>query len=146
MSRKQEQLAAAIKRGVQTALAKGLSDPRYSGLVTVTEVIVSPDGIDAFIRVSVLPHDRASLTMHALRHATEHIRREVGDMVRVRRMPRFEFRLDDRSARQAETMAAIARVREELEAADAPPNDADTPARADDDPDPPDDTTREPSP
>ena len=141
MSRKQEQLAEAIKRAVQSVLVKGLSDPRYSGLVTITEVRVSPDGIDAFIMVSVLPSDRAPLTMHALRHATEHIRREAGDQIRIRRMPRFEFRLDDRSVRHAKTMEAISRVREELDAQDAPVDDHDASPHHHDDTDPP----REPS-
>lgn len=129
MSHRHEQFVSALKRAVQTVLSRGLNDPRYSGLVTVTDVRVSPDNAEAIIHVSIIPEDRATLTMHAIRSAAVHVRREAADLFETRRMPRLEFRLDESFKKQAKTFEAIARAREEYEAAgepDATPTDTDT--------------------
>ena len=102
-----EQVASLLRRAVQNILTRGLHDPRISGLVSVTDVEVSPDLAHAIIRVSVLPADRADLTMHGLRHATKHIRGQVSQEVDLRRVPRLEFRYDDTLKRQAEVFSAI---------------------------------------
>lgn len=119
MSHKKEHLESALQRAVQEVIARRLADPRITGLISVTGVSVSPDGSEAILRISVLPEDRQELTLHGLRHAAERIRRDVGDLIVVRRMPRLEFRLDDTLKRQAAALAAIARAQQERETDDA---------------------------
>ncbi|MGD9691853.1 MAG: 30S ribosome-binding factor RbfA [Phycisphaerales bacterium] len=119
MSRKSDQVAAALKRAVQDVIARRLADPRLSGLITITEARVSPDGAQATFLVSVFPHDREKLVLQALEHSVEHIRHEAGNLIQIRRMPKFTFRLDESLKKQGETFAAIARAREE-QGEDAP--------------------------
>lgn len=106
---RREMIASTIERSVQTVLARGLSDPRIKGLITVTGVKVSRDKGEAEVRVSVFPREHEALTMHGLRSAAEHIRREISGAVRLRRMPTLRFKLDESLKRQAEVFEALAR-------------------------------------
>ena len=99
--------ASVLRRAIQQVLSRGLNDPRVQGLVSVTRVQVSDDLSDATVSVSVMPAERAELTMHGLRHAARHIRTEVGRSVKMRRVPRFSFRLDESLKKEAQIIAAI---------------------------------------
>lgn len=118
MSRRTEQIASLLERAVKDVLARGLEDPRFKGLVTVTGVHVADDLQEAVVSVSVLPAEHADLTMHALRHAGRHLRHEVSNRVDLRRMPRLVFKLDDSLKRQAGVLEALAKVAQEREGAD----------------------------
>ncbi len=102
MTHRREQITSTIHRAVQTVIGRGLNDPRVRGLVSVTKVLVDDDLSHATVYVSVMPADRGELTMHGLRAAAKRIRSEVGNMVRMRRVPRLTFRLDDSIKRHAE--------------------------------------------
>lgn len=119
MSHKPEQLANEIQKAVQEILARGLSDPRVSGLITITKTRVQADLKRAEIFVSILPADRQDLTMHGLRSAERHVRRQVGDMVRTRSIPELVFVLDSTLKKEAAVLADLQRIRDE-EAARAP--------------------------
>src|SRR5204863_7128593 len=69
VSRRSDQFGAELTRAVQEVLARGLQDPRVSGLITVTGVNVTENLSDATVSVSVLPEDRQELTLHGLRGA-----------------------------------------------------------------------------
>ena len=107
-----DQVASVLTRAVQSVLARGLNDPRVRGLMSVTRVIVSDDLENATVMISVLPTEHAELTVHGLRHASQHIRTEVGKRIRIRRMPRLEFRLDQSLKIGGEVIAAIDRAME----------------------------------
>lgn len=121
MSRRQEQFASVLREAIQGVFDRGLQDPRVSGMITVTEVKVSEDFADATIYVSVLPADRQELTLHGIRSAATHIRRQAGDQVRSRKLPRFYFDCDNRPKKQAGVMQAILKAQEEREARGLPP-------------------------
>jgi ribosome-binding factor A len=89
-------------------------------MVSITEVVLSPDLSVARVRVSVMPDGRASLTLSGLRAGAGFLRRRVMDETRISRVPRLEFELDDRIKRQAALDEAIrgAGVADEAEAAD----------------------------
>ncbi len=102
MSHRAEQISSTIQRAVQTVISRGLNDPRVRGLVSVTKVLVDDDLSHATVYVSVMPAEHGALTMHGLRAAAKRIRSEVGNVVRMRRVPRLTFRLDDSIKRHAE--------------------------------------------
>jgi ribosome-binding factor A len=102
-----EQLASLIRRHVQAVLARGLHDPRLRGLISITKVEVAPDLSEAAVHVSVLPAEGGATVVHGLRHAAPRIRAEIGPAVRIRRMPRLEFRLDESLKRQATLEQAL---------------------------------------
>jgi ribosome-binding factor A len=111
--RRPEQLATILREAVQARIDRGLADPRIQGLVTVTSVKVAPDLKTASVFVSVMPHEKQDLTLHGLKAAARHIRREVGDDVAVHQMPELAFRLDLSLQKQAGVLGAIARATEE---------------------------------
>ena len=111
---KVEQVASAIQRGVQEVIARGLQDPRISGLITVTEVRVTQDFTQAIISVSVLPEDREALVHHGLEAAKNFIRREVGEKVRMRQVPQLVFKIDHSLKKQAAVLKDINRAAAEI--------------------------------
>jgi ribosome-binding factor A len=106
--RRSEQFAAELGRAVREVLSRGLQDPRISGLVTVTEVTVSDDLRNATVAVSVLPEEKQQLTLHGLRGAASHVRRQVSEIMNVRRLPTLTFRLDTRLKKEAAVLRALA--------------------------------------
>lgn len=112
MTRRVERLVSTLQQAVQQVIARGLSDPRARGLITVTEVTVSDDLKAATIYVSVLPDKHQDLTLHALRHAARHLRRQTGELMALHQLPEFDFRLDTRLKQQAAVYDALARARE----------------------------------
>ena len=111
MTQHQEQVASVIQRAVQAILSRGLNDPRVRGLISITQVRLSPDFAQATIFVSILPTEHESLTLHGLIHAATHIRYQLGRTVSLRRVPRIEFRLDKTIKKQNEVLSAITRAR-----------------------------------
>ena len=101
------QVAAEVRRAVQAEIARGLNDPRVQGIVSVTQVDVLPDGTEARIRVSVLPAERASLTLSGLRAAAGFLRRRVMDETMIGRVPRLLFEVDERLKLQSALDAAL---------------------------------------
>ena len=96
-----------MRRALQAELARGLNDPRVQGMVSITEVTLTPDLAEARVLVSVLPEDRASLTLSGLRTAAGFLRRRVMDETRIGRVPRIQFELDERLKREAALDAAL---------------------------------------
>ncbi len=90
-----ERVAEEILHEVSAMLAGELKDPRLAGILTVTEVRVSPDLKHARIFVSVMGSDaeRAS-TLGGLAAAAGYIRHELTERLRLRRPPEIRFVLD----------------------------------------------------
>ena len=93
-------MAAQIRRSLQLLLAKGLNDPRIRGLVSITGVDLSPDHTNARVLVSVLPGEHGPLAVAGLRHAAGRLHGQVGRALRLRRVPRLDFELDDSLKKQ----------------------------------------------
>ncbi|MDP7029393.1 MAG: 30S ribosome-binding factor RbfA [Phycisphaerales bacterium] len=107
MTRHQEQIDAVVQRAVQKVLSRGLNDPRVRGLVSVTRVTVSPDSSEATVWCSVLPATHAKASLHGLNAASGWVGRKVGDEVRMRRVPRLRFVLDESIKKEARVLGAI---------------------------------------
>jgi ribosome-binding factor A len=116
MSHKPDQLAAEIQKAVQEVLARGLSDPRITGLITITKARVQADLKRAELFVSVLPVERQSLTMHGLHSAEKHIRRQISDMIRTRSIPELVFVLDGSLKKEAAVLEDLRKIKDEEEA------------------------------
>lgn len=114
MTHRLEQLTAAIDRALREVFARGFSDPRISGLITITGVRVLPDLSQAIISISVLPQEKEELTLHGISSAAKHIRREVGEIVNTRTLPHFSFRLDSTIKKEAALLKELDRVRADL--------------------------------
>lgn len=117
-----DQVAEVIRRSIQSVINEGFGDPRLQGaVITVTRVTVDTALRQAVVFVGVMPDNRESRAIHGLMSAARHIRRRAGELVSLRAMPQIEFRIDEQAKRQAGVLAALAKVREELDAEE--PND-----------------------
>lgn len=113
MSKRLQQIQSTLLRALQEEIGRGLHDPRAGGLITVTGVDVSPDLKNATVLVSVLPAEKQDLTMHALRAASRHLRRKIGDRVSMNEVPELFFRVDESIKKQSEILSAFAKIRQE---------------------------------
>lgn len=110
MTKRIDQINSTIHRAVQTTLSRGLNDPRVKGLISITNVNVSPDMSQALVEISVLPAEKADLTLKGLHSAAPYIQRELAKAIRTRRQPRLIFKLDTKMRQEIEVYTAIARV------------------------------------
>jgi ribosome-binding factor A len=94
MRRRTERLAELIRRELGKILTSGLGDPRI-GFVTLTRVEVSPDMELAKIYLSVMDSPaNERTTLQGLNSAKKRIRGELGDCLKLRRMPEIAFFVD----------------------------------------------------
>jgi len=116
LTKRTEQVSEVLRRAIQSVLNEGFGDPRLQGsVVTVTRVTVDAALRSAVVYVGVMPENRESRAVHGLASAAKHIRRRAGERVSVKKMPELMFRIDQQAKRQAGVLAALAKVREEME-------------------------------
>lgn len=89
-----ERLAARIQATLAETLGRRVKDPRV-GFVTVTGVIVSPDGTHATVRVSVMGGDEEKTrAMEGLASARGYLRSRLARVLELRATPELDFVLD----------------------------------------------------
>jgi ribosome-binding factor A len=108
-TRRQEKLARIVREAVSDVFIKGLSDPRVEGVISVTEVKVTPDMRTANVYVSIMSaKDPTGKTCFAgIQHATRYIQSQVAGYVNMRFCPMLQFHLDDKIKKVMETMRLI---------------------------------------
>ncbi|MFK7883048.1 MAG: 30S ribosome-binding factor RbfA [Phycisphaerales bacterium] len=105
--RRKKQIESILLRAIQERMARGVSDPRVRGLITVTKAEVTNDLKICKVFVTVLPVEQADLTVHGLRAAAKKLRRDVADKISMREMPSLDFRYDEGLKQQMEVMALL---------------------------------------
>jgi ribosome-binding factor A len=138
MRRRTERLAELIRRELGRILIGGLGDPRI-GFVTLTRVEVSPDMELAKIYLSVMDSPaNERTTLQGLNSAKRRIRGELGEILKLRRMPQLAFFADHgikQSIRISSILTDLERERSKLAEgqAEAPgPDDSKEPESDDD--------------
>lgn len=127
MSRRQEQVESTLRRAVSEVLLRNMSDPRVAGLVSVTRVAVTPDLREARVFVSVVPQRHEKRAIAGLRDAAGHVHAHVARAVRMRRVPRLEFRLDESIKKESAVLSAIDEAMKRTGPADPDPENAQRP-------------------
>jgi ribosome-binding factor A len=113
MTRRTERINDLLREEISDLLHRGVKDPRISGLVTITEVDVSPDLRRAKVFVSVMGTDEEKAsTFRALDAAAHFVRRELGKRLTIRRTPELAFLPDDSLERGAHILALLRQARE----------------------------------
>ncbi len=107
MSVHADKIESVLRRAIQEVLSKGLHDPRVRGMISVTRLRLSGDFADVTVFVSIHPVEHAELSMHGLRAATAHVRRQVAGRVRLRRMPKLTFKIDESIKKESEILQAL---------------------------------------
>jgi ribosome-binding factor A len=108
MSRRTERVNELLREEISDLLLREVKDPRVSGLVTVTEVDVSPDLRVAKVYISILgsEEDRDG-TMAALGVASHFLHREIKRRLTIKRVPELRFFRDDSMERGARLLALL---------------------------------------
>ncbi|MBC8379196.1 MAG: 30S ribosome-binding factor RbfA [Planctomycetes bacterium] len=114
-SRRQQKIARVIKESVSRTIQTRLSDPRVTGLVSVTEVDISPDSKNAEVYLSILADDekRASRAFTAICHAAGHIQAQLGHDLTGRTCPHLLFKRDEKVKKTLETLRLIEQAQQE---------------------------------
>lgn len=108
MNVRQLKLASQIKRLVSDIVARGINDPRISGLISVTKVMVTPDLREARVFISLLGHKGPdTLVLAGIESAARHIQHEVASNLTMRSAPRLSYHLDDSLKREAEILKLV---------------------------------------
>jgi len=95
MSIRTEKVSSVIKRSLAAPI-NVIANENKAGLVTVTNVIVSPDLQYAKVYLSIFGGKITPLGFIAiLENNIGHIKNEISDELKLRYMPNFKFYLDD---------------------------------------------------
>jgi len=90
-----ERVAEEILHELGIMVAGELKDPRIEGLVTITEVRVTPDLKHARVFVNVVGNEaEQKKTIRGLAAAVGYIRHELTERIQLRRAPEIHFTLD----------------------------------------------------
>lgn len=112
MTRRTERLNDQLREEISELVHRDLKDPRISGLVTITEVDVSPDLSHAKVYVSVLgSEDERSSTLQALDAAAHFLQRALRKRLTIKRTPALIFRADESLERGARILRLLDETR-----------------------------------
>ncbi|MDD4889038.1 MAG: 30S ribosome-binding factor RbfA [Phycisphaerae bacterium] len=112
MSRRTDKIARCIQVNLAELINYHLNDPRIVGIITVSEVTISPDLTHARVRVTALNADDARMRtlVRALQSAAGKLRALLADRVEMRTVPQLSFDVDVHAIKTRETLEAIARA------------------------------------
>jgi ribosome-binding factor A len=108
-TRRQKKIARVIRESVSKTLLRGLSDPRINGLISVTEVNVSPDMKNSTVYLSILTlENRGQDTIfEAVCHASAHFQHQLSGELRGKCCPQLQFKQDQKVKKTLETLRLI---------------------------------------
>jgi ribosome-binding factor A len=134
-SNRPERIGEAVRDEISLMLAREVHDPGI-GFVTLTRVKVTPDLQIARVFYTTLGDEKAQReTAKALRRATPFLRRQLGQKIRLRRVPELEFHYDESIAHADRVERILHDLEEERAARAAEAGDAAGDALRDDQPD-----------
>jgi ribosome-binding factor A len=114
-SRRQHKIARVIRESVSYTILNRLSDPRITGLISITEVDVSPDMKNATVFLSILAPDEHTqdAAFKGICHAIGPIQAQLGRDLTGRFCPHLRFERDDKMKKTLETLRLIDQVQQE---------------------------------
>ena len=100
-SHRPDRVGEQIRDELSALLSRGAVHDPGIGFITLTRVKVSPDLQQARVFYTSLGDDKARKeTTKALARATPFLRRQIGAVLSLRRVPELEFRFDESIAHQ----------------------------------------------
>jgi ribosome-binding factor A len=111
MAHRIERVNRLIRQEISELLQRQIKDPRLGGLVSITEVVTSPDLKYAKVFVSgMCDEEERKETLSGLAAASGFLRNELARRLRLRHIPELDFRWDDSIERGAHILELIDRV------------------------------------
>ncbi len=111
MTHRIERVNSLIRQEISQLLQHQVKDPRLGGLVSITEVVTSPDLKYAKVFVSgICSQEEKKETLSVLVAASGFLRNELARRLRLRHIPELDFRWDDSIEQGAQILELIERV------------------------------------
>jgi ribosome-binding factor A len=119
MSRRTERVASVIQQELAQIIMHELSDPRLTGLPSITRVKVSPDLsiADVFVTIMGTPGQQ-NAALNALRHSAGLMRTKLTGAMTLRVAPYLKFHLDENVKKEIEMLELLEKVSKENEEVD----------------------------
>ncbi|MEK7479292.1 MAG: ribosome-binding factor A [Patescibacteria group bacterium] len=90
-SHKKERFASILQQKFNSVLVREFHVP--GALLTVLNVSVSKDELDATIRIAIIPREKELEVFTELRRQEPYIRHAILKATRLRRVPKFHFQI-----------------------------------------------------
>lgn len=111
MTRRTDRVNHTLQRELGALIAGELKDPRLPKLTSVTAVVCTTDLREARVSVSVLgSQEERALALTALESAAGMLRHALAARVRMRHIPRLDFRSDSTMERASGFLQLMDRV------------------------------------
>ena len=115
MSRRTDMLGSTIQRELAEMIQRDLTDPRLTGLPSITRVQVSPDLSSANVFVTVMgTPGQQTAALNALRHSAGLMRTKLTKVLSLRVAPFLKFEIDENLKREIAVLDLIRKANEEL--------------------------------
>ncbi len=133
-TRRQEKVARLVKEVVSDAILSHLSDPRITGIVSVTRVAVTPDlrNADVYLSIFGVSDSEKHRTFEAITHARARIQSLLAAAVHSKFCPVLSFHKDEQFQKMLETMRLIDQVASEHRDEGGGPDEQDESSRTPD--------------
>ena len=100
-----------IRKEISELLSREIKDPRLKGILSVTEVVTSPDLKHAKVYISVMGSAAEKKQVQdGLVSASGFLRRSLGERLSLRYIPELNFRLDESIERGSHLLELIREV------------------------------------
>ena len=146
MARRQERVNDLLREVLAEIIGRELKDPRLTAdLISVTEVITSPDLQHARVRVSVMGSElEREAVITALNHSRHFVQRQLRPHLSMKSIPQLRFERDDRIEDDQRILDLLDRIqRDGLPQIDADASESVDAFLANEDPDDPPDQDQE---
>jgi ribosome-binding factor A len=121
-SSRPDRVGEAIRDELSQLLAREVQDPGV-GFITLTRVKVSPDLQVARVYYTTMGDEKAQReTAKALKRATPFLRRQLGQRIRLRRVPEISFFYDESIAQGDRIEQILQELKAEAASRDATPS------------------------
>jgi ribosome-binding factor A len=119
MSRRTERLGSTIQQELAQIIMRELSDPRLTGMPSITRVKVSEDLSVADVYVTIMgTAGQQSAALNALRHSAGLMRTRLTKMLSLRQSPFLKFHIDENLKKELAVLDLLEKVRAENEEID----------------------------
>ena len=96
MTIRTERINETLRTEISQLLLKDINDPRLDGIITITEVSVSPDLKNAQVFISVLgTKQQQDEALEGMKSAASFLRRSLRNRIMLRNTPFLSFKLDN---------------------------------------------------
>ncbi len=98
-----------IRSTVSQIIQNELSDPRVSGMISVTRVESSPDlrSAKVYLTISGVSAEKAELSLRGIRHASGFVRTRLANRLAMKSCPALKICLDEQAKKGIETVDII---------------------------------------